>query len=307
VESGLKPAAFEYFDPETVSECLALLSEHGDEAKLIAGGQSLAPLMNFRLAQPGIVVDLNRIESLSYIRTDGDVLRIGAMTRQREIEMDAVTREFAPLLAEAIPHIGHFQIRNRGTIGGSLAHADPAAELPAVLLALDATLLIQGPGGERTETATNFFHGYLTTSLAPDEILSEIAIPRADVREGCSVLELTERHGDFALVGVACRLTTDAEGVISDAAVSLFGVSDRPVLAPAVEALVGGAGGNFSEVAQSISETLTPDSDSHASAEYRSRVAGVLARRALEEAYERSTDASASVESRTCPLTPPTS
>jgi carbon-monoxide dehydrogenase medium subunit/2-furoyl-CoA dehydrogenase FAD binding subunit len=284
----MKPAAFEYFAPRTVPECIELLARYGDEAKLIAGGQSLAPLMNFRLVQPEAVIDLNRIESLSYVRVDGDLLRIGAMTRQRDLEEDATVRELAPLLSEAIPNIGHFQIRNRGTIGGSLAHADPAAELPAVLLALGASLEIEGPSGTRTEAALDFFQGYLTTSLAPDEVLTEIVIPRAADREGCAVLEVNERHGDFALVGAVSRVVTDSASAITAALVGLFGVADRPVLFDVSERLGGSTGDRLVEVGEAVSASVTPDSDTHATAEYRSSVAGVLARRALASAYERS-------------------
>src|SRR5881628_249850 len=201
----MKPAAFDYFTPVTVDEAVALLAEHGGEAKPLAGGQSLIPAMNFRLARPAALVDLNRIPELSYVRAepDGGALVIGAMTRQRALERSDVVRRAAPLMAEAMPYVAHPQIRNRGTVGGSVAHADPAAELPAVTLALEARFRARSRSGERTIPAAEFFKGLLETALEPDELLVEIAIPHSPARSGYAFAEVARRHGDYALVGVA--------------------------------------------------------------------------------------------------------
>jgi CO/xanthine dehydrogenase FAD-binding subunit len=283
-------AQFEYLAPASTGEALAMLTEHGEQAKLLAGGQSLVPLMNFRLVRPGYLVDLNGIGDLAGIREEDGHLAIGAMTRQRAVERSPLVQARCPLLAEAMPLIGHFQIRNRGTIGGSLAHADPAAELPAVVAALGGELLAKGPKGERRISSDRFFKGYLTTDLGPDELLVGVSVPVAPPRTGAAFLEVSRRHGDFALVGVAALLTLDAAGVCTRAALALTGVGPVPVVAEeAARVVIGGkpTPAAFEEAGRRVSAALSPDSDIHASAEYRKHVGGVLARRALARAFDR--------------------
>jgi aerobic carbon-monoxide dehydrogenase medium subunit len=286
----MKPPRFDYLLPRSLDEALSMLAEHGDEAKVLAGGQSLVPLLNFRLVRPTYVVDLNDIPGLDGIRLDGEHLAIGAMTRQRAAETSAVVRERCPLLAEAMPQIGHVQIRNRGTIGGSLAHADPAGELPAVLAALDAELVLRSRRGERRLRPQAFFVGYLTTAVAPDELLVEARVPVTPPRTGTAFMEVSRRHGDFALVGVAATLTLDAGGVCTACAIAVTGVGPTPVVArDAARALVGAkpTAEAYEEVARRVASALEPDSDLHASAEYRKHLGGVLTRRALARAAER--------------------
>lgn len=288
----MKPPRFDYFDPTSVDEAIALLREQGEEAKLLAGGQSLVPLLNFRLARPKSLIDLNGVAGLAYIEARDGGLAIGAMTRQRAVERSPLVAERCPLLAEAVPLIGHFQIRNRGTVGGSIAHADPAAELPAVVSALDGQLVVRGPAGERVVEPDGFFTGYLTTSLAPGELLAEVRLPATRPRTGHAFIEVSRRHGDFALVGVAALVTLDAGGVCTGAAIALTGVGPAPVRARAAEqALVGARPEKkaFEEAARRVREAVTPDADLHASAEYRTHVSGVLTQRALERATARIT------------------
>jgi CO/xanthine dehydrogenase FAD-binding subunit len=286
----MKPPRFDYLAPTTVEEALGALAEHGDQAKVLAGGQSLVPLLNFRLVRPAHIVDLNELTGLDGIREENGWLVIGGMTRQRAVEDSALVRERCPLLAEAMPLIGHTQIRNRGTIGGSIAHADPAAELPAVVAALGGELVARHAGGTRTLTADAFFVSYLTSALEPTELLVQVRLPVTKPRTGVSFMEVSRRHGDFALVGVAATLTLDAAGVCTESAVALTGVGPIPVLArEAVTALVGvrPTPEVFEEVGRRVSAGLTPDSDLHASSDYRQHVAGVLTRRALAEALGR--------------------
>lgn len=286
----MKPPAFEYLDPNSVDEVLTLLKEHGEEAKVLAGGQSLVPLLNFRLVRPHYLVDINHITSLSYIREENGGLAIGAMTRQRAVERSALVRQYCPLLAEAMPFIGHTQIRNRGTIGGSLAHADPAAELPGVVTALKGELVVRGIDGYRVLSPDQFFVAYLTVALHPVELLVEVRLPAQPPRTGWAFLEVSRRHGDFALVGVAAVLSVDDGGVCTQAALTLTGVGPTPFPADeAARTLVGGRPDPdaFEEVGRKVSEGLRPDADLHASAEYRKHVAGVLTRRALARAMEQ--------------------
>jgi CO/xanthine dehydrogenase FAD-binding subunit len=286
----MKPARFQYYDPETVDEVLRLLAEHGEEAKLLAGGQSLVPLMNFRLARPSNLIDINRVSSLAYLRQENSALRIGALTRQRAVETSELVRRQNPLVVEASGHIGHPAIRNRGSVGGSLAHADPAAEWPALAVAMDATMTVRSARGERTVPASEFFVTYLTTCMAPDEMLAEVRIPCLPPGSGWSFLEVSRRYGDFALVGVALWLTADASGICTGGAISLTGVGPGPVRPrKAEERLLGEPLGEalFQQVAGAVSEELEPDSDLHASADYRRRVGGVLTRRALAIAQAR--------------------
>jgi len=236
----MKPPPFEYFTPASVEDALALLGEHREQAKVLAGGQSLVPLLNFRLARPRYLVDLNGIPHLDYIREEDGWLAIGAMTRQRAVERSALVRDRCPLLAEAMPQIGHVQIRNRGTIGGSLAHADPAAELPAIVAALGGRLVVRGPDGERVMAPERFFVGYLTTALEPFELLVGVRLPVRRSRTGHAFVEVSRRHGDFALVGVAAALTLDAAGACADAALALTGVGPTPVVAAAATRVLVG-------------------------------------------------------------------
>ena len=291
----MKPAPFAYHRPETVDEALALLAAHGPGTKPLAGGQSLIPAMNFRLARPAVLVDLNRIAALASVREETDALRIGAMTRQRTVERDPLVRRRAPLLAEALPHVAHAQIRNRGTLGGSVAHADPAGEIPAVLLALEARFDLRGPGGTRTVPAERFFTGLFETALAPAELLIEIAIPAMRARTGWAFLEVARRHGDYALAGVAATLTLDDAGRCREARIALLGVGEGPVLARrAAKSLAGEAPTDKllrEAAAAAAAKDIDPPGDIHASAAYRRQLVAVLTRRALERAVARASGA----------------
>ncbi len=285
----MKPAAFEYVRPRSLDEALAVLAERGDTAKVLAGGQSLVPLMNLRLSRPGVIVDLNPLTDLAYIRAEDGGLAIGALTRQRAIEKSALVRDRAPLLAEATPLIGHMPIRSRGTIGGSLAHADPAAEYPAVAVALDATFTIARAGGERKVAAGDFFRMYLTTDLAGNEILTRIDLPALPPRSGVAFLELTRRHGDFAIAGAAVVVTLDAAGAISGARIAMCGVGPTPIRARRAEGVLAGhrpARSVLEEAARVAATESDPPDDLHGSAEYRREMSGVFTRRALVCALE---------------------
>lgn len=288
----MKPAPFKYYAPTTVDEALAHLAEHGYDAKPLAGGQSLVPLLNFRLAQPAVIVDLNNVSELFYIRAaDDGGLRLGAMTRQRQVERDPLVAERAPLLYETMPHIAYPQIRNRGTIGGSLAHADPAAELAAVSVALDGRFRLRSQAGERWVPANEFFIGLFTTVLEPDELLVEVALPPMPPRSGYSFLEITRRHHDFAMAGVAAVVTVDGDGRCEQARLVFLAVGDGPVEAQQAAATLRGQKPTPEAIAAAAdtaaSADVDPGSDIHASAEYRRHLVGVLARRALTQAFER--------------------
>jgi carbon-monoxide dehydrogenase medium subunit len=274
-----------------VEEALALLDEHGGDAKPLAGGQSLIPAMNFRLARPAVLVDLNRIAELAYVRAAPGGVAIGAMTRQRAVERSADVARAAPLLAEAMPSIAHPQIRNRGTLGGSIAHADPSAELPAVMLALDAQFRAKSATGERSIPAGEFFKGMLETALAPGELLVEIAVPPLPASSGTAFLEMARRHGDYALVGVAVVVTLDPRGRCKEAKLSLLSVGDGPVLATAAGKVLAGQSPS-EELLRAAGDAaatrdVDPPSDIHASAAYRRQLVAVLTRRALARAFER--------------------
>jgi carbon-monoxide dehydrogenase medium subunit len=286
----MKPPRFEYLLPRSLDEALAMLAQHGEDAKVLAGGQSLVPLLNFRLVRPAYLVDVNDIPGLDAIRLDDGRLSLGAMIRQRAVERSSLVRERCPLLADAMPQIGHVQIRNRGTVGGSLAHADPAGELPAVMAALDGELVVKSSRGERRLDAERFFVGYLTTAIEPNELLVEVRVPIAPARTGTAFLEVSRRHGDFALVGVAATVTLDEGGICTACAIALTGVGPTPVVArDAARALIGvkPAVSAFEDVARRVAGPLSPDSDLHASSDYRKHLAGVLTRRALARAVER--------------------
>jgi CO/xanthine dehydrogenase FAD-binding subunit len=287
----MKPAAFEYFCPQTLDEALTLVARYGGDAKPLAGGQSLIPAMNFRLATPAVLVDLNRLAELSYIQDGTGELRIGGMTRQRALERSALVSQRFPLIAEAMPHIAHPAIRNRGTVGGSLAHADPAAELPAVMLALNATFAATSKTGIRSIRAADFFVGLFSTTLVPGELLTQITIPPAARRTGVAFQEVSRRHGDFALAGVAAAVHLDEQGRCAGARIALFSVGDRPMLAEhAGRALAGqlpSAESIRAAADAAATQDIDPPSDIHASARYRRHLANVLTRRALEQAFER--------------------
>ena len=287
----MKPAPFEYQRPDNLASVLELLAEHGDEAKILAGGQSLVPTMNFRLAQPGLLIDINRLGELAYIRKDPAGLRIGAMTRQRAVEKSALVAEQAPLLAETIPYIAHPQIRNRGTFGGSIAHADPAAELPAVMLAHDARMRAVKQGSERWIAADEFFVGLLATSLEPDELLVEIEVPALPAGTGHAFVEFARRHGDYALVGVAARVMIDGKGLCTSTRVVLMSVAERPVIAASAAAALDGQKPATEAIRAAAHDAATsdiePHSDVHASSEYRRHLAEVLIARAVERAVAR--------------------
>jgi carbon-monoxide dehydrogenase medium subunit len=237
----MKPAPFRYFDPRSTDEALALLSTWGDGGKILAGGQTLGPMMNFRLLGPSALIDINGVEALSYKQTTANGLAIGAMTRQRELEDDdAIARE-QPLIAAAMPHIAHRAIRTRGTVGGSLSHADPAAEWGGLAVALDAEMIIShGSKGERTVAAQDFFKGLLQTAVEPDELLREIRIPKWPDHAGWSIQEFCRRHGDFALAGIACVIAVDAVGHCDLVRFAVFGVEPTPVRLPTAEARLRG-------------------------------------------------------------------
>jgi aerobic carbon-monoxide dehydrogenase medium subunit len=278
----------EYEAPTTIAEAVDLLAEHEDEASVLAGGQSLIPLMALRLARPAVLIDINGLSELSLVAvTDGRVA-IGAMTREYVAEDSATVSDAAPLLAAALPLIGHEAIRSRGTIGGSLAHADPAAELPAVALALDAEFAVRGRAGERVVPAADWFEGYLATSRRPDELLTEVRFPVAAPGTGVAFLEIARRHGDFAIVGLAVSLTL-ADGVISDARLAFAGVSDVPVRVAEAEDLLLGERPSaelFAEAARVATAGLDPPADLNGSSEYRKQVAATLVRRGLQAAAD---------------------
>ncbi len=294
----MKPAAFLYAAPETVEETLALLDQYGADAKLLAGGQSLMPLLNMRLARPAVIVDLNRVSALDYVvsvdrdRGDGEggEVRIGAMTRQRAAERSPVVATHLPLVAEALRWVGHAQIRNRGTIGGSLAHADPSAELPAVAAALGATFVVTGREGERSLGSDEFFVGYLTTAIGPTEVLTGIRFPAMARGAGHAFVEVSRRHGDFALVGAAAVVHPAGGGRYRDVRLVFTGVGPTPVRIKEAEAALEGQKfeeGLLAGIARLVADRLDPESDIQASAEYRKHVAGVLTRRALAAAAAR--------------------
>ena len=284
----MKPAPFEYFAPLEVEEALELLQQYGEEAKILAGGQSLMPLMSLRLARPAVIIDINRLSSLDSISAGPDGgLTIGALTRQRTVERSAMVKDRNPLLAAALPLIGHSQIRNRGTLGGSLVHADPAAELPAVSLALEAEFVLRSARGERVVPAEDFFLGYMLTAIEPGELLTEIRIPGLKPGLGWAIDEVSRRHGDFALVGVALLVQFLENEACQNARIVLFGVGGKPIRMQGAEGVLREGSldqQNLAEVARAVSDDLDPDSDLHASSEYRKEVGGVLTRRALEKA-----------------------
>lgn len=286
----MKPPVFDYFAPASLEEALDLLAEHGDGAKILAGGQSLIPMLNFRLLAPKCLIDINHIETLAGISLARDKLAIGALTRTRMLERSGEVARACPLICDVVPNIAHFQIRNRGTIGGSLSHADPAAELPATVMALKGDLVIESKRGQRTVPADKFFKDYLTTCLEADELLTQIMLPAQPSRHGYAFMEVARRHGDFALVGVAATLLLDDSDRCTEASIVLTGVHETPFRADgAIVALKGAIvdAKHIDEAARLTAEALSPQSDIHASSEYRTNAARILTARVLAKAYER--------------------
>jgi CO/xanthine dehydrogenase FAD-binding subunit len=285
----VKPADFEYHRPREISEALALLRDIGDDGKILAGGQSLMPMMNFRLAQPAHLIDINFIAGLDYIRSENGAVKIGCLARQARVLDDPLIRQHCPLLAAALAHVGYDQTRNRGTICGSLAHADPAAELPAVLLALDGSVTVGNSTRKRELSARELFQSYLTTAIASDELVIEASFPEQPAHSGSSFIEFARRFGDFAIVGVAVSLTLTGKE-IHEARVALTGVSDTPWRARKVEEILIGktaAPELFDRAAGAIATAIEPSSDIHGSAPYRRTLAKVLTRRALTDAWNK--------------------
>jgi CO/xanthine dehydrogenase FAD-binding subunit len=291
--SAMKPAPFKYVVAASLEHALSLKAEHGDDAKFLAGGQSLMPAMNFRLAQPAILIDINEIGDLAGIRRSPAATRIGPVTRYRALQRDAAfARDFA-LIGEALPHIAHPQIRNRGTIGGNLSHADPASELPAIAVALGARLHLRTARQERWIEAPDFFVGALTTALQPDEMLVGIELLLPKPRTGCCFLEIARRRGDFAIVGVAAMMTLGERDECTDIRLAFCGVGETPIDASsAADVLVGDAPTEASirDVASSVQGMIDPGGSVHATADYQRHIAGVLTERALRTAHQRVRD-----------------
>ena len=282
----MKPAIFEYHAPTTIDAAIGLLARYQGEARLLAGGQSLLPMMNFRLVTPAAIIDLNRIPDLAYIRNENGTVRLGAMTRQRTVEFSPIVAKYLPLLVEAIKLVAHLPIRSRGTIGGSIAHADPAAELPMVLQALEGEVVARGPAGERLIKATDLFQGLLTTSLAPDEMIVEVRLAAIPAHAGCAVEEFARRRGDFAIAAVAAVVERAGERCIK-ARLATAGIGSTSVRLTAAEAILerDGLGDTvIEEAAAKAAEMVSPLSDQQASVEYRRHLTRVLTERALRRA-----------------------
>lgn len=288
----MKPAPFEYLAPDTLEETLSILQSHGSEAKLLAGGQSLVPAMNFRLVQPKMLVDLNRLSQLEYVHRDSKgKLSIGAMTRQRRLERDRLIGKWFPLISETMVHVAHPQIRNRGTIGGSLVHADPAAELPVITLALEARFKIRSALEERWVLAEDFFRGIFTTAMEPEEILVEVEISPTLTRTGWSFMEISRRQGDYALMGLAALVTLDVDGVCQSARLVYLNAGDGPLSARQAAGLLKGEAliEPVIEAAANMAayHEIDPIGNVHASPSYQRHLAFVLTRRALRLAADR--------------------
>ena len=284
----MKPPSFLYVRPRSLDEALELLKQHGDAAKLLAGGQSLVPLLNLRFAEPRVLVDLNAVGELAFVRVEADVIAIGAMTRHRAIELSREARDANPLLPRIAAEIGHLAIRNRGTIGGSLAHADPAAEWPLAAVALDARITLRSSAAARSMSARDFFRGPLTTAAHPEEIVTAVRFPAQRSPEGYGFAELSRRPGDFAVVAVACRVSFHPDGVCRAATIGVAGAHDTPLyLAAASKILIGSRGelDALEEAGRAASRAVEPAGDVHGSADYRRKMVAVLTRRALGQAF----------------------
>jgi carbon-monoxide dehydrogenase medium subunit len=283
----MKLPAFEYACPATLAEAVALLTSHDGEAKVVAGGQSLLPMMAFRVAQPSLLVDLRKLSALKGIDISDKGVRLGALVRWRDIEDDARLKTAHPLLAAAIEHVAHYQVRNRGTVGGSVSHADPAAEMPGIAMACDAEIAITGQGGERVVKAKDFFLGALTTALEPDEIVTEVRLPAWPSARRWGFQEFARRRGDFAMSGVALFYDADAHGKATNVHVGVIGVGDRPHRLPKTEAAINGQTVDEALIARAgaaASAEVEPQDDIHASAAYRRALTGTLVERALAHA-----------------------
>jgi carbon-monoxide dehydrogenase medium subunit len=288
----MKPATFEYMVADSVVKAITVLSEARGEAKILAGGQSLVPMLNFRLIRPAILVDINRIPNLAFIEETGNAIKVGALTRHYQLEISPVVAEHLPVLASAMTHVAHLAIRNRGTIGGSLSHADPAAELPMMALLLDARLHVVSSKGERTVAASDFFRDALTVDLGEDEIVTEIHLPKLPLNTGWGFEEVARRAGDFALAAVAVTVTA-SDGKIAEARIALTGVGPTPVRARKAEALLRGEKVEtklIERVIETVRAEIAPDADLHASSDYRRHLAGVLTGRAVSGAWKRVTE-----------------
>ena len=286
----MKPVSFDYFAPTTVNEAVALLEEHGDDAKILAGGQSLVPMMNFRLVRPTCLVDINHIRDLAYIHEKDDRLHIGAITRHRDLETSTLVQQSNGLLFEGVQLIGHTAIRTRGTVGGSIIHADPTAELPAILAALDGEVRLIGPNGQRTISWRDLFVTFFTTVIEPVEICDEIIIPRLPSSAGWAFEEFTRRHGDFAVAGVAAVIVADNNDCCTDARLAITGTAPTPIRATQAESFLVGKSRTqttLDEAGRLVSTEVEPESDVHATANYRQHLAGALTTRALQRAVER--------------------
>jgi aerobic carbon-monoxide dehydrogenase medium subunit len=285
----VKPAPFEYLLARTAQDAVEALARHRDDAKVLAGGQSLVPMLNMRLSRPALVVDINGATELDYLRTAGDVLSVGALARQRTLERWA--RTSCPVIAEALHWVGHAAIRNRGTVAGSIAHGDPASELPALLLGLDGVIVARGAGGERVIPAAQLYVAPLSTTLGPDELITEVRFTLPRPEAGWGFAEVARRHGDFALVGASALLWRGSDGRVAGARLAFFGVGGTPQRGLEAESLLVGhepTPSRLQETARAAAARLSPDGDLHATAEYRRRVAGVLAERTLTAALGRS-------------------
>src|SRR5215471_17954819 len=284
------PAAFDYSCPKTLSEAIALLQQHGDDAKILAGGQSLIPLMKLRMAAPKHVIDINRIADLSYIREADGALVIGAMTREADVDASELVRERYPIIADTAAVIGDPLVRNMATVGGNLAHADPANDHPATMLALDAEVVVTGLDGERTVPVAEFFTDFFTTALRPDEILTEIRIPAPTAGSGGAYIKLERKVGDFAIVGVAAQVTIDARGICTRAGIGLTNVAPTPLKAHQAEAFLQGQHldqDSITQAAQLAAEAARPEADLRGSIAYKRDMVRVLTTRALTRALER--------------------
>jgi len=285
----MKPPSFDYVLADTVEDALSALASHGPDAKILAGGQSLVPMLNFRLLRPTTLIDINRITGLSFIRDEAQSVRIGALTRHHQLETSPVIAKHLPVIAEAMKHVAHLAIRNRGTIGGSLSHADPAAELPMMAVLLDAKLTLASAAGKRIVPAREFFVDALTTDLRDGEILTEIEIPKLAPQSGWGFAEVSRRGGDFALAAAAAVLTLRG-GAVAEARIAVMGVGKTPMRMPEAEAMLAGQAvspGLLEKAAEAVRAAVEPETDLHASADYRRHLVGVLAQRTIGDAWRR--------------------
>ena len=283
----MKSPAFDYARPTTLAEAVSLLTSREGEAKVLAGGQSLVPMLAFRLAAPTLLVDLNRLSELRYIRIEDDGVRLGAMVRWRQIEDDVRLASAHPLLVAALKHVAHYQVRNRGTIGGSLAHADPAAELPGIVVTCEAEITAIGAAGRRVIRADDFFLGALTTALKPEEIIVELHLPPWPAQRRWGFEEFSRRRGDFALAAAALYYDTLPDGTAGNAHVGVMGIGDRPQRLAQVEAMLNGRlidGDTIAEAERAAAAAVKPSDDIHASAAYRRALIGTMVERALRRA-----------------------